>query len=105
MRSRDGPLGLSSMMSTDVARCWQGLLCPKAIRIQKMGVGWSWEDEHVMGLGDILNCYVQSKVGSVGTVRGEVTLAQQGPTTDRPMIFYELTTRSVSTMIFYERKI
>ena len=73
-RTWDRPLGLSSMMSTDVARCWQGSLCPKAIRIQKMGTGWSWEDEHVMGLGDILNCYVQGGVsggcyggGDIGT--------------------------------------
>ena len=38
-------------------------------------------------------CYVQGGEGSVesgvGTVRTEVTLAQQGPTTDGPVIFYE----------------
>ena len=54
---------------------------------------WPWEDEHVMWMEPTLD-YVETLLcprgeGLVGTVRTEVTLAQQGPTTDGPVIFYE----------------
>ena len=38
-------------------------------------------------------CYVQGRVSGDCEGGGDIDTAQQGPMTDQPMIFYELTTR------------